>query len=83
MGGRGHVAEDAAEAVVEGGWADDDVGGGEAHAQADEVAVVEDGGVAKAGGFGEGSGAGCELDVDCVVPMEWRVWGHRLRSLRI
>ena len=44
--GGGHVAEDGAEAVVEGGRGDDDVGGGEAHAHADEVAVVEDGGVA-------------------------------------
>lgn len=42
MGGGCHVAEDAAEAVEERGWAADYVGGEEGHAGADGEAVVED-----------------------------------------
>ena len=45
MGGSRHVAKDAAEAVEQGGWADDGVMRGEKHAVADLGAVVEDGAV--------------------------------------
>ena len=45
VGGGGHVAEDATEAVEEWRGAADDVVGGEEHTVADAVAVVEDGAV--------------------------------------
>ena len=66
--GRGrHVAEDAAEAVEQGWRAADDIGGSEEHTGADLVAVVEDGAVGQAGGFGHGGRAGGKLNVDDVV----------------
>lgn len=69
----GHVAEDTAEAVKEGWWADYDVFRGQKHSVTDLVAVVEDGTMGKTRCFGCGCCAGSELDVDDVSVGKGRI----------
>ena len=64
---RGHVSQDAAEAVEEWWWAADDVLRCETHSVPDLRAVVEDGAVGETGCFGHCGGSRCELDVDDFV----------------